>query len=179
MNKNLKELILAGILAGTGVILPMAFHMFGGAGAIFLPMHIPVLVGGFFLSAPIALALGLITPVLSAVLTGMPPVFPMMPIMMLELGFYGLTLSLVRAKITKNPYVCLLSSMIVGRIAAGFMVFLLATYFSAKLPPVQVFISGSIVKGLPGILIQLVIVPIVVFAVTKSKFKAVRTSNQE
>jgi hypothetical protein len=168
MYKKTHELILAGVFISLGLVLPITFHMIGGAGPIFLPMHIPVLIGGFFLSPVLALSVGLITPFLSGLITGMPPLFPMMPIMMLELGIYGLTISVIKNKVTRNPYVALMVSMITGRIAAGFMVYLLSAFFVTKLPSAFVFITAAVTKGIPGILLQLLIVPIIVIAVNKS-----------
>lgn len=169
--KKTNALILSGVFIALGIVLPMAFHLFGGAGPVFLPMHIPVLIAGFFLSPLLALAVGVITPFLSSILTGMPPMFPMMPIMMLELGVYGLTISLVRKKVTQNPYVALLIAMVIGRVAAGSMVYVLSTFFSAKLPPVSVFIIGAVTRGLPGIAIQLVLLPLIVLALTRSNMQ--------
>jgi hypothetical protein len=168
MPNKTHSLILSGVFIALGLVLPMAFHMIGGAGPIFLPMHIPVLIAGFFLSPMLALSVGVITPLLSGLLTGMPPIFPMMPIMMLELGIYGLTISLIRSNVTKNPYIALLVSMILGRIAGGFMVFVLSTFFAAKLPSALVFITTAVTTGIPGIFIQLIIIPIVVIAINKS-----------
>ncbi|MCD4711656.1 MAG: ECF transporter S component [Clostridiales bacterium] len=168
MHKKTHSLILSGVFIALGLVLPIAFHMFGGAGPIFLPMHIPVLIGGFFLSPMLALSVGVLTPMLSGIITGMPPIFPMMPIMMLELGIYGLTISVVKNNVTKNPYIALLASMILGRVAAGFMVFVLSTFFAAKLPSAIIFITTSVTTGIPGIIIQLIIIPIVVIALNKS-----------
>lgn len=63
----------------------MAFHLIGMTGPITLPMHIPVLIGGLLLS-PLALLLGIVTPVVSSLLTGMPVIYPMAIIMAFELG---------------------------------------------------------------------------------------------
>ncbi len=168
MSKNLNELILSSFFIALGIVTPMAFHIFGGAGPIFLPMHIPVLCAGFFLSWPFALAVGLMTPMLSSFLTGMPPVFPMMFIMMLELALYALSISLLK-NILKNIYIKLIISMIIGRIGAGIAVFLLASFFAAKLPSPSIFVYGSILKGMPGILVQLIFIPAIVFSLKKFK----------
>jgi hypothetical protein len=169
MKNSIRSLAFASTFVALGIVLPMAFHMIGGAGPVFLPMHIPVLVAGFFLNWPLALLVGVMTPFLSALMTGMPPIFPMMPIMMLELGTYGMVISLLRSRFVKWPYMSLVIAMVLGRVAAGFMVYVLATFFAAKLPPVSLFIQGALVKGAPGIVIQLIFVPALVFALTKSK----------
>lgn len=169
MKSSIKNLAFAATFIALGVVLPMAFHMIGGAGPIFLPMHIPVLIAGYFLSWPLALLVGVLTPLTSSLTTGMPPLFPMLPIMMLELGTYAVVVSILKDTFKRNPFVPLVIAMVVGRIAAGAMVFALTTLFAAKLPPVWVFIQGAVIKGLPGIGLQLIFVPALVYALTKSK----------
>ena len=55
----------------------MLFHLAGGMGVVFLPMHLPVLLAGFFLGPRFGLLVGIITPLLSSLLTGMPPLLPL------------------------------------------------------------------------------------------------------
>ncbi len=160
MGKNKgKEVVIGGLFIAIGLILPMAFHAVGGAGAIFLPMHIPVFFAGVLINPYLAATVGVITPLLSSVLTGMPPFFPIMPIMMMELATYGLiTGYLVQSR--EMPILPSLGiSMVAGRIAAGFTVWVLGSFFAPGLPGPVTFITGSIVTGIPGILIQLVFIP--------------------
>lgn len=159
-----KELVLSGLLLTSGIILPMIFHMFGMTGPIALPMHIPVLIGGFLLSPHLALALGIITPVISGLLTGMPVMFPMAVIMAFELGIYGLTASLAVRKLKLSTILSLIIAMIAGRIAAGLTVAALVQLFSVKMNPF-VFVKGAIITGLPGIIIQLVFIPTLIYAI--------------
>lgn len=159
-----KELVLSGLLLASGIILPMIFHMFGMTGPIALPMHIPVLIGGFLLSPHLALALGIITPVISGLLTGMPVMFPMAVIMAFELGIYGLTASLAVRKLKLSTIPSLIIAMIAGRIAAGLTVAALVQLFSVKMNPFM-FVKGAILTGLPGIIIQLVFIPTLIYAI--------------
>lgn len=159
-----KELVLSGLLLASGIILPMIFHMFGMTGPIALPMHIPVLIGGFLLSPHLALALGIITPVISGLLTGMPVMFPMAVIMAFELGIYGLTASLAVRKLKLSTIPSLIIAMIAGRIAAGLTVAALVQLFSVKMNPFM-FVKGAILTGLPGIILQLVFIPTLIYAI--------------
>lgn len=168
MNKT-KEIVLSGLLLASGIILPMIFHMFSLTGPIALPMHIPVLIGGFLLSPPIALLLGITTPIISGLLTGMPVMFPMAIIMALELGIYGLTASLAARKFKLSIFPALIISMIAGRIAAGLTVALLVQLFGLKMNPL-IFIQGAIITGIPGIIIQLIFIPALIHAI-KSYFQ--------
>lgn len=171
MNKKfaVKDLIVASFLLAFGVILPMIFHAFGMMGNIFLPMHIPVLIGGFLLPPSLALVLGVLTPLISSVTTGMPVLFPMAVIMMFELATYGFVTALIVSKTKISNIITLIISMISGRIVAGFVVFVLAAFFNVKMSPIM-FIKGAIITGLPGIIIQLIIIPSIII-VLKFGFK--------
>lgn len=161
-----KEIVLSGLLLASGIILPMAFHLFGMTGPIALPMHIPVLIGGFLLSPHLALLLGILTPLISGLLTGMPVIFPMAIIMAFELGTYGLTASLLTTKLKLTAISSLIISMIAGRIAAGLTVAVLVQLFGIKMNPL-IYVKGSVITGLPGIIIQLIFIPSLIFAINK------------
>ncbi len=166
MNKKnaTKEIVISGLLLASGILLPMFFHMFGMTGPIALPMHIPVLIGGFLLPPQLALLLGVITPLASGILTGMPVMFPMAVIMAFELGFYGFTASLATRKFNLPAIPSLIISMVVGRIAAGLTVAVLVQLFGVKMNPVM-FVTGAVVTGLPGIIIQLIFIPSLIYAI--------------
>jgi hypothetical protein len=174
MNKKFttKEIVLSGLLLASGIILPMAFHMFGMTGPIALPMHIPVLIGGFLLSPTLALLLGIVTPIISGLLTGMPVMFPMAIIMAVELGVYGLTASLLTRKLKLTSIPSLIISMITGRIAAGLTVAVLVQLFGVKMNPF-IYVKGAIVIGLPGIIIQLIFIPSLIYAINKYLKKSI------
>ena len=159
--KTINKIVQAGLFVAVGILLPVVFHMFG-LGSIFLPMHIPVLVAGMVISWLYAAVVGALTPVLSSVITGMPPAFPTMPMMVFELAAYGMFSSLLYRRFKLNIYLALLGSMVAGRIVAGIAVWILANFFAASLPGPAAFIAGAVLKGMPGIIIQVVLVPAVV-----------------
>mgnify|MGYP004701681523 CR=1 FL=1 len=167
MHKNtIRQITLAGLFIAIGLILPMAFHVLG-PGTTFLPMHIPVLMAGFSLGLPMALLVGILTPILSSLLTGMPLIFPVLPFMILELGTYALGTSFLYRTLKWNVYVSLLVTMVLGRIAAMGAVWVLVNYTTAKLPNPWVFITGAITAGVPGIFIQLILIPPIVIMLRK------------
>jgi len=167
MQKNtIRQITLAGLFIAIGLILPMAFHVLG-PGTTFLPMHIPVLMAGFSLGLPMALLVGILTPILSSLLTGMPLIFPVLPFMILELGTYALGTSFLYRTKKWNVYVSLLVTMVLGRIAAMGAVWVLVNYTTAKLPNPWVFITGAITAGIPGIFIQLILIPPIVIMLRK------------
>lgn len=165
-NGTTKEMVLSGLLLATGIILPMIFHVFGMTGPVFLPMHIPVLLGGMLLSPALALILGIITPISSSIFTGMPVLFPMAVIMAFELGTYGLVSSLAVRKLRLNTFSSLLIAMVSGRIVAGLSVNLLTNLFGVNMNPI-IYIKGALLTGIPGLIIQLIFLPSIVYAIDR------------
>lgn len=161
-----KKIVLSGIFIAFGIILPMIFHTVNMAGPIFLPMHIPVLIGGFLLGPLYGALVGLITPILSGLMTGMPPIVPMMPIMAFELCAYGIITGFLFNK-TKNTYISLIGAMIGGRLFAMVGAFLVSITIAPQVNPV-IFIFGNLAQAIPGMLIQIVFIPILVKFMTKN-----------
>ena len=161
-----RRLVIAGLLLAIGIIIPMIFHSTGIAGTVFLPMHIPVLIGGFLLPPYLALLLGMLTPLINSLVTGMPPLYPMATIMIFELGVYGLIASLLYRRLSVPSIISLIVSMIAGRIMAGLVVFILATFFAVQLDPI-LFIIGGVTTGIPGIIIQIILVPSLIHGIVK------------
>lgn len=164
---NTKKIVYSAMFVAIGILLPVIFHSFNMGGQIFLPMHIPVLISGLFLGPLPGLMIGMITPILSSLLTGMPPIFPMLPIMVVELGVYGLSSGYIGKVMNGKTYLPLIAGMVDGRIAAGIAVFALSRLFGAQLSPIP-FLQGAVVTGLPGIIIQLIIIPPIVKALRKN-----------
>ena len=153
-----RDLVVAALILALGIIIPGIFHSTGIPGKVFLPMHIPVLLGGFMLPPSLAFLVGIMTPLLSSLLTGMPALFPMAVIMIFELGFYGLIASILNRKLNVSVIGSLLIAMVVGRVVAGLVVFVLVALFGQEMDPL-LFIKGGVITGLPGIVIQVVLIP--------------------
>ena len=167
MNYRTRHLVLSGIFIALGILLPFILHSIPNGGKIFLPMHLPVLALSFFVSWPWALAVGALTPLLSSLLTGMPPMtpFPMAIIMSFELATYGLIISLLRKKAVKrerwySPLLALAPALVLGRVVAGIVLWGAVSAFGVKGPAPWVFVSGGIITGLPGIIVQIILVPL-------------------
>ena len=165
--KIVREISLSSLLIALGLVLPLAFHAFG-PGTTFLPMHIPVLIAGFVLSLPYAIGVAIITPILSSLITGMPVIFPVLPFMLFELLAYAIVVNLLYRKFKLNVYVALIVAMVAGRIMSTLVVWVLVSFFMAKLPAPSVFIVGAVTAGIPGILIQLAFIPTLVLVLQKT-----------
>ena len=161
-----KKLVTASMLLAIGVIIPSIFHLTGLPGQMLLPMHIPVLIGGFLLPPSLAILLGMLTPLLNSVITGMPVLFPIAIIMVFELGAYALVASLLYRVLKVPSLLALIISMVVGRIIAGVTIFVLSAFFTLPLDPV-LFVRGAVIAGFPGIIIQIILVPSLVYAIVK------------
>ncbi len=171
-----KKMILSGLFIAIGLILPTIFHTLSLPGSTFSPMHLPVMLGGFLLGPVYGAAIGFMTPVLCSVLTGMPPLMPTMPMMAFELLAYGFVTGLLFTK-TKKIYVSLITAIICGRLCSVVAAFILSITFAPQITPIPYVISG-VVNGLPGIAIQLILIPILVkfFATNKETARVLGTN---
>lgn len=161
-----KKLTFSALFIAFGLVLPQFFHLFGGTGPIFLPMHIPVLLAGFFLGAPAGALVGVITPILSSVLTGMPQI-PILYFMIIELAAYGFIAGFTFKNLKLNVYVSLILSMIIGRALLAAGVFALQPLLGLKLSP-QAYMIGAVTNGIPGMILQLVFIPAIVLILMKA-----------
>ena len=150
-----------------GLILPIMFHMLG-AGSAFLPMHIPVLLCGLLFGWQYGAVCGFIVPFLSALLTGMPPLFPIGTAMMFELCAYGVLTGLFYQNLHWNIYPSLICTMLCGRVISGIAN---AAFMgiAGKAYGFTAFISASFITSLPGIVIQVVIIPLIILSLEKAR----------
>lgn len=154
-----------GILIGIGILLPyVTAHLWGMKGTVFLPMHYSIFITGIFCGPVCGMIAAIATPVLSSVLTGMPPLYPMLPVMVCELLVYGCLTAVLHRKV-KNIYGTLLLSMAAGRLVHG-VVFALLMQFSGT---AVTFSSAAffVVEGIPGTVAQLVLLPPVIHLLGK------------
>lgn len=164
-----KKLVLTAICAALCVVVPMVFHSIPNGGVIFLPMHIPVLLCGMMCGWQYGLLCGLAGPLLSSLITGMPPA-AVLPAMMLECGVYGLSTGLMMGYVRTGKnladlYISLTVSMVLGRVVSGIakaLVFAPGTTLAG-------WATVSFVTGLPGIVIQLVLIPLLLTALERAK----------
>ena len=169
MLSNTKRLVLTGVCAALCVVLPMAFHAFPNGGSIFLPLHIPVLLCGLICSWPYGLVCGLLGPFLSSTLTQMPSL-AYLPSMMVECAVYGcvagVMMRILRTEKTfLNLYLSMGTAMVSGRLIAGIVKALIL----APGTPVFAWVTTSLIEGIPGIVIQLALIPSIVYALMRAR----------
>ncbi len=152
------------------VALPQIFHTIGALlgmgtslGEVFLPMHISVLLVGLLAGPTAGIISGATAPVISFLLTGMPNAL-MLPFMIAELAAYGFFAGLTAT--AKMPSIAkLLSAQLGGRAVRALAITIAYSFFSGKILPITVL--SSIVKGLPGLILQWTLIPLIIFAVEK------------
>jgi predicted membrane protein len=169
-NSKTMGMIIAAMCVAAGVVFPIAFHSVPNGGSIFLPMHIPVLLCGLICGPFYGLACGILAPLLSSLLTGMPPM-AFLPGMLCELAVYGLAAGIlykiVKSKSkTANMYISLIAAMLCGRVVGGI---LNALIFNVGKYSMHIWITGSFITSLPGILAQLVLIPCIILALQKAR----------
>lgn len=182
-NKNsvrIRKTVITALCVALCIVLPMAFHMVKNAGTIFLPMHIPVLLCGLICGWQYGLVCGLLGPLLSSLLTQMPPM-AILPSMMAELAVYGAVTGLMMYAFKyKTTYLSLYTSLVValisGRVVSGI---LKALIFSAGNYSFSVWVTASFVTCLPGLAIQLVIIPTLVKVLAKAKLLPCRQAQKQ
>jgi niacin transporter len=144
------------------VALPWFAHQFNLAGQVYLPMHFFVIFAGLLLGWRTGLIVGLFTPIISYAVSGMPMLL-VLPQITFEIALYGLVAGIVREKLHLNLYWSLLIALVAGRI--GSLIGILA--FNGMVHQPLASVLQSIKMGWPGLLIQLALIPLAVFAVKR------------
>ena len=165
-----KRSIIAAACIALCVVLPQAFHAIPEAGVIYCPMHIPVLLCGLVCGGGYGVLCALAGPLPSALITGMPPI-AVLPVMLAECVCYGGVSGLLMArlrteKVFADLYISMLAAMLIGRIAGGAA---RALIFAPGAVTLAAWATGYFVTALPGVIIQLVLVPGIVYALTRAR----------
>ncbi len=167
---NTKKLTLSAFFLALGLVMPFLTMQIPEIGSMLLPMHIPVLICGFICNWKYGLTIGFFTPLLRSVLWGMPPFFTALT-MAFELAAYGfLTGFLYRLLHRKKLaiYITLISSMLIGRLVWGIASLVIYTLMGNAFTW-ELFIGGAILQAVPGIILQLVLIPPVIILLQKSE----------
>jgi hypothetical protein len=151
-------MVVSAMMTALAIVLPMAFHA-AGLGSKFLPMLLPLLLNGFYSFWPWAVLAAVIAPWLSAALTGMPPVYPPVALVMsCECALLAGVASVLYRAGKRRVWPALLCAIVLSRATAFLMTWLLAKRFHL---PGALAAAVTIVEGLPGVVLQLILIPIV------------------
>ncbi len=164
----LRSVTHGAIFVALGILFPVFFHAVG-AGKAFLPMHVPVLLAGFFAGPATGAAVGILTPILSALLTGMPPLSPpVAQAMTVELAVYGLLCGLLYRTLRRGVVTTLVAAMLAGRLVYGALAALVLPLFGLGRTPILYPLTAGLLVSLPGVALQLIFVPAVVYLVERT-----------
>lgn len=167
---SIKNLVLSGFFIALGLVLPFFTAQIPSIGSMLLPMHIPVLICGFVCGGPAGLLVGFVLPLFRSLLFGMPPMFPTALAMAFELAAYGFLAGLFYRLLPKKNlfiYINLILSMLIGRIIWGGVSFILFS-LSGSAFTWKIFMTAAVINTIPGIILQIVIIPLIVIALQRA-----------
>lgn len=171
-NSNTKNLALSAMFLAIGMILPLLTGQIKEIGDTLLPMHLPVMLCGLICGWQYGFSVGLMLPFLRSLIFGMPPIYPNAVWMALELATYGLIIGLtfMRRKKFSNLYLyaCLITAMLSGRIVWGIAKTILLG-LKGKPFTFAAFFTGGFADALPGIILQLILIPIIINVIYNRK----------
>ena len=169
---NTKSLVTAAVCLALCLVLPFLTGQIPQIGSALSPMHIPVLLAGFLCGPWWAAAAGAIAPLLRFFLFHSPALYPTGIAMCFELATYGLISGLLYQRLSKRPvniYVSLIAAMLAGRVVWGVARVILSSV-SGELFTWEMFMAGAFLKAIPGIAVQIVLVPLLVMALKRAGF---------
>ena len=164
-----KRLTTSAVLLALGLMLPFLTGQIQVIGNKLLPMHLPILICGFVCGWKYGLITGFLTPLLRCVLFSMPS--PINAICMaFELATYGAISGYIYQKVNSlklRTHISLITAMISGRIVWGGISILIygitQTAFTWEM-----FVGGALLNAIPGIILQLILIPIIILTLEKS-----------
>lgn len=166
-----KTIISAGLVA-LAVILPQIVHLALGQprGVQWLPMYLPVLIGGCLLGAKWGFAVGAASPLVSFIITlaseNPMPTAERLPFMMAELAVFALVSGVFTKKIVDNglwAFPAVILAQVTGRAVFLGLIALTQSFTSFT----AAVIWSQIQTGFSGLAVQAVIVPIIIIGLRK------------
>lgn len=167
----IKNLTLSAMFIALGLVLPFLTGQIPQFGNALLPMHIPIFLCGLICGWKYGAPAGFILPLIRYALFGMPVIFPIGIAMAFELAVYGLIAGLFYERSLRQNVITLyrsvITAMITGRIIWGIVQFLLLGIggegFTWKM-----FIAGAFLNAVPGIILQLIIIPAIMVMLNRT-----------
>lgn len=168
----IKNLALTGMFMAIGLLLPFLTGQIQQFGNMLLPMHLPVFLCALICGWKFALPMSFALPLLRSVLFGMPPIFPTAVSMAFELATYAFVAGILyeksRWQCVRALYRSLIIAMLAGRAVWGVIQFILLTA-NGKGFTLMAFLSGAFLTAYPGIILQLILIPIIMVALDRAK----------
>ena len=177
--KTTFNIVLSGVFLALALVLPFLTGQIPEIGSMLCPMHLPVLICGFICGWKYGLIVGVVAPILRSLIFTMPPFYPAAIAMAFELGVYGLISGLlyqyIKSKNEKlsiiNILITLVVSIIMGRIVWGIVRYLIGVLDETIIFNFKMFLTGAFITAWPGIILQILLVPSVVYAIERYRTK--------
>lgn len=169
VKENLQSMIFAALFLALALILPFLGGQIPEINSVFCPMHIPIFLCGFICGWKWGLTVGFISPILRSLIFGFPVIYPIAISMAFELAAYGLITGILKAILPqKKPFIycSLITAMIIGRIFRALATFIF-TELGGNAFVLSGFMSGVILKSIPGMIAHIIIIPIAVILIEK------------
>ncbi|MCM1411810.1 MAG: ECF transporter S component [Lachnospiraceae bacterium] len=181
MKNNIKNLTLSAMFVAVGIILPFFTGQIPQIGNMLLPMHIPVFLCGLICGWQYGAAVGFILPLMRSMLFSMPPLFPNATAMAFELLTYGLVAGLLYSRSKWQCVIALyrsiIAAMVAGRIVWGVAQILLLG-ISGSIFTWEAFMAGAFLNAIPGIIVQLILIPAVMVALNRTGLVSFRKQQE-
>lgn len=172
MKSSIRKLVLSALFLSTGMVLPFFIGQIPTIGKALLPMHIPVLLCGLICGWQWGMSVGFVLPLLRSLLFSFPVIYPNAISMAFELAAYGAVIGLLymhsKYQCVRALYRCLILAMVAGRLIWGAVMVVLmgldGNHFTGEL-----FLTGALLNALPGITLQLTLIPAVMILLDRTK----------
>jgi len=171
-NTMIKKLVGSALCMAFCIILPF-FTAGTTLGSVLLPMHFPVFICAYLFGIWYGMAVGFISPLLRSVMLGMPVMFPSAIAMSIELCTYALIVGIFDKVFPKKRifvYLSLIIAMVIGRLAWGGTMSIFAGFTNVEFG-FQIFIVATLLKAFPGMILQIVLIPLLVIRIRQNEYK--------
>ena len=167
---QIRKLTFSALYLAIALVLPFLTGHIPEIGAMLCPMHIPALLCGFVCGWPWGMAVGFVSPLLRSLLFGMPTAYAAVA-MAFELAVYGAVIGFLYAhskwQCIKALYKCLIPAMLAGRLVWG-AVRVLLSGVAGQAFTWEMFLSGALLTAIPGIVLQLTLIPALMLALDRT-----------
>ncbi len=158
---GLRPMAFQALLVGVAVALPVVSHWLQLPVIALLPMHWTVFLAGLVYGGIGGGLTGLLAPLASAALTGM-PMGIYLPLMVAELAVYGAVTGILRGKLRWNAMASVATAGVAGRVVYLAIAFALGTAITGE------YLQANFAPGLIALALQVVALPLVARAWVKA-----------
>jgi predicted membrane protein len=171
-NESIKKMVLTAMFLAIGLVLPFFTGQIPQIGSMLLPMHIPVFLCALIVGEKWAAPMAFILPLMRSMLFGMPPMYPTAIGMAFELATYAFAAGYLYGHSKWQCSIallrCLVIAMVAGRVVWGIVQTILLG-LGGNTFTMQAFMAGALFKAIPGIILQLILIPAVMIALNRTK----------